>query len=442
MDSSLSLLVLDMSRAIRLRLFVDFLRATRNEIAVDLNLFRVAGLTPERYGFFPRVSKWASFSKARPRTSYFLWVIFRAIWLGGGASAFFLVQFIPNWLRSSRIPRFTIQEPFDGAVLALSSRVGDLVHPSNFQGLPNIWITVPWAPLRRIPVLAKPVDVFSLLSRSDLYRAYYYAVCMAYTVARRRETSRWVLQSYTAFRWFAVRFAIDKLSGRLVMAEHYDRWAVLVDSSVRASKTVAFPFGAAKERELLLIQHGSLGELCSAAGKGSGGLMLPRKLGAVSHLYAYGSEAEKAFERDVLTEGCVRRGLKVHYFKPTIELTDVAAYSGVKLLFVGHPLCEVFQERVFDDLRSLREFKGYYKPHPMAPMSASMKQVGWEIIENVSTFPLVDLLIAYPSTLVVEYEGLGIPAAVHPINLGCEGAVSFVKTVCELIDSIKTKQDF
>lgn len=86
--------------------------------------------------------------------------------------------------------------------------------------------------------------------------------------------------------------------------------------------------------------------------------------------------------------------------------------------------------------------RGYYKPHPTAPMSASMKQVGWEIIEDVSTFPLVDLLIAYPSTLVVEYEGLGIPAAVHPMNLGCEDAVRYVKSVCELIDSIKAKQTF
>ena len=316
----------------------------------------------------------------------------------------------------------------------------NLIHPAIFGRLPETWITMPWAPPRRVPVGAVSVDVFSLLSRAELWQAFCNAVHATYVLFWRKRTSKWVLQSYTAFRWFAVRTAVDKLPGQLVMAEHYDRWAVLVDSSMRAGRKSVLPSGAARKRELVLVQHGALGDLGSSAATTSDAPKLPRKLGAVSQLYVYGADSERAFKRDVLTEGCVRRGLKVHYFKPTIELTDFSAYTGLRLLFVGHPLCETLHVHVFEILRSQFDFKGYYKPHPMAPMSASLKQVGWEIIEDVSKFPVVDLLIAYPSTLVVEYDGLGIAAAVHPMNLGREDAESYMKSVCEMINSIKTRR--
>ena len=325
-------------------------------------------------------------------------------------------------------------------MLALSSRVGDIIIQRDFEKLPHVWITVPWAPLRQLPVNAVSVDVFSLLSMKELWQAFCDALHATYVILGRKRTSKWGLQSYTAFRWFVVRAAVDKFSGKFVMVEHYDRWAVLVDSSVRANRKSVFSSSAVQVRELVLIQHGTLGNLGSPAADASDALKLPRKLGSVSQLYVYGVESENIFKRDVLTEGCVRRGLSVHYFKPSIDLIDILTSSGLRLLFVGHPLCESLHKYVFESLNAQLDFKGYYKQHPMAPMSASMKDVGWEIIEDISTFPAVDLLIAYPSTLVVEYDGLGIPAAVHPMNLGCEDAENYMKSVYEMINSIKARQ--
>lgn len=428
----------------QVRVLSDYLLATANEITIDEFIIRsLTGRTPEDIGFLPRAAKWIAISNRFPLFVYLFSLIGRLVWIAGGCVVFFFTQLIATYTWASRNALYAPKRGQGlGYVLALSSRVGDIVERGSVGELPECWITMPWAPLRRLPCGARRVDVRALLSKKELWRAFLDAMKATYLLFRRKRTSKWVLQSYTAFRWFVVRAAVDKLPGRLVMAEHYDRWAVLVDSSVRASNKYVLSSGVVQSRELVLIQHGVLGDLRSSGATELDALKLPRKLGAVADLYVYGTGAEQAFKRDVLTEGCVRRGLKVHYFKPTIEVTDVAGYSGLRLLFVGHPLCEAFHEHVFEKLRSKLEFRGYYKPHPTAPMSASMKQVGWEIIEDVSTFPLVDLLIAYPSTLVVEYEGLGIPAAVHPMNLGCEDAVSYVKSVCELIDSIKAKQAF
>lgn len=419
---------------------LDYLAATGNEIAIDNFLVnKLIGRCAKAVGYLPRVGRWIGLSSRCPRAIYSIGIVCRFVWVAGGGVTFFLMQLLPVLYRSSSKVSESVGAASLGFVLALSSRVGDVVHPGRFGAIPNTWITMPWAPLRRVPDGAVTVSVFSLLSRVELLQAFCLAVRALYILFWRRKTSKWVLQSYTAFRWFVVRAAVDKLSGQLVMAEHYDRWAVLVDGSVRASKKSVFPSGGNQERELVLIQHGVLGGLGSSATI-SDVLKLPRKLGVVSRLYVYGVESENIFKRDVLTEGCVRRGLSVHYFKPSIDLIDILTSSGLRLLFVGHPLCESLHKYVFESLNAQLDFKGYYKQHPMAPMSASMKDVGWEIIEDISTFPAVDLLIAYPSTLVVEYDGLGIPAAVHPMNLGCEDAENYMKSVYEMINSIKARQ--
>jgi hypothetical protein len=351
------------------------------------------------------------------------------------------VHLVLNLQRAGRTSGAEIDlENLQGVVLALSTRVGDIVASKGFEGLPITWITVPWAPLRRLPKDAITVDVFSLLSKKDLWLAFCDAVRVTYILFRRKRTSQWALQSYTAFRWFAVRTAVDKLPGRLVMMEHYDRWAVLVDSSLQAYKRVYLPSGQAHDRELTLIQHGVLSDLCSSVAETPGRLRLTRKLGAVSKIYVYSPTEEETFKREVLTEGCVRRGLEVTYFTPRIELSENFESSRLKLLFVGHPLCELLHRHIFQSLRVQLDFKGYYKPHPIASMSVSMQQVGWVIIDDPSLFPVVDLLISYPSTLVVEYKEQGIPALVHPMDLRSEDSESYIKSVREQIKLIKLKR--
>src|SRR5690606_32729283 len=82
-------------------------------------------------------------------------------------------------------------------------------------------LTMPWAPLQRRAEV-KEIDVFSMLNVRDLISSYSLSLKATRALARRNGTSNWVLQSYTALRWFAVWKALEKLDGSFVIAEHFD----------------------------------------------------------------------------------------------------------------------------------------------------------------------------------------------------------------------------
>lgn len=415
----------------QLRILASFCGATENEIAVDRMIYEVAGISPTRLGFLPRPSKWINYGRRFPSFIYSLWWVARWVWVFGGSYVFFFCQFLPAWFRARRINENQGEILKDsGYVLALSSRVGDIVHSGHVEDVPCTWITMPWAPLTRIPADAKYVDIFLLLNKADIWLAFLDAIFATRVLQKRKRTSPWILQSYTAFHWFAVRIAVDKLPGRLLIAEHFDRWAVLVDSSVQAKKYRLNPTSQARRRDLTVVQHGALGNLGENNRNGvAPKLQLHRRLRAVSQICVYNTQAEHAFKTDVLSPACVRRGINVSYYRPGLDLRVDHEYTGLKILFVGHVLCEELHRHIFNSLAKEYEFRAYYKPHPTSPMSHLMRSSPWKIISDVGYFPVVDLLVSYPSTLVVEYAGAGIPAMVHPMNLAMEKSGDFLESI-------------
>lgn len=401
----------------------DYLAAVNNEIAIDQRFFRMSGLSPHKVGYLPRVPKWLDFGRRYPATSRLLSITLRHIWLAGGAFIFFVLQFIPLFLRSrsegaalSRI----IGQTF---ILGLSSRTMQMSMPfSELDGL--TWIHFPWVEGDRRSTAAK-IEYSDLLSRSDIWRALVNAVKAVYLLASSKRRASWLLQSYTAFRWFSVRSAVDKLNGPIVITEHFDRWAVLVDSSVARRR-----HGIA---EIILVQHGSVEPVSTGEDIVPVLISLPRRLRAVRHLWAYDRRAEFVFKRDILSRRCFERILSVSFFVPRIELCDLDEYDGFHILFVGHPLCEKTQCALFYKLREKFPFLAYYKPHPRAPMSDEMGRADWTIVKGKTTFPKVDMLVSYPSTLVTEYQGAGVPSAVHPIDMTLEQMDEFYERVVELI---------
>lgn len=419
-----------MLRLQRLHLLADYLAATRNEIAVDEMLLAMARLEPARVGYLPRVPHWVGRAARAPALARTVWRLLWLAWLAGGAVAFFALEYLKfkRLLRGSRTVPAASAALSDGAVLGFSTRVCDVVDPTRFSELPTRWLTCPWAPQHALPKAAVELPLMALVDKADLRDAFRAAVRATYALVRDESRSRWALQSYTALRWFLVRRAVDRISGTLVTAEHFDRWAVLADRSVRAARRQA---GAA--RRLVLVQHGALGCL-SGNGHGEGALKpLPVRLACVDELHAYSADAEASFRRAVLV--ATRRGppLRVHYFKPAIHLTGGQRAARPRLLFVGHPLCEAFQCAVFRTLRETMAVDAYYKPHPKAPMSRTMSKVGWTIIDNPQVFPRVDLLVSYPSTLVIEYEGAGIRACVHPLDVDGEALPQFLDRTRRMI---------
>jgi len=368
------------------RLVADYLLALRNEIAVDENALALSGLP----------------NCGRVRLA---------------------------WQRIGMRGENLAMEPHsEGQILALSSRCGDIVNAEHIQSLPSQWLTLPWAPLGRLPEGAKQMPMLSLLSDEDLDHALKLARYAYLIVHGRPQLRAWGLQTYTAFRWFAVRLAVDKLSGPLLMVEHFDRWAVLVDSSAVASRRKSRP------RSLTLMQHGSVG---AESNSDSLKVNLPSRLRAVTHLHVY-SEADAAiFRCSVLSTNCNSRGVTVSCFRPRIELTKLAAVTKPRILFVGHPLCEALHIRVLNTLLSSRDVLAYYKPHPVATNSGTaIFRQSWTVIEGRVEFPEVDLLVSYPSTMVTEYEFHGITAVVHPIDMEVANAANLVTEIERRLNDI------
>lgn len=402
-----------------LRLLADYLAATRNEIAVDEMFLALARQKPESVGYLPRVPHWVNWAERNPRLIRAAWRLLRLLWLSGGAFAYFgleLAKFFRFRAATGRTKPISLA---DGAILGFSSRVPDVVDHERFPGLPTCWLTCPWVEMRSLPDEAVEVPLVSLLTAKDLWRAFVCSLRATYLL--RRKQSNWVLQSYTAFRWFAARSAVDRIGGTLVTTEHYDRWAVLADRSVRASRRKG---GALR---LVMMQHGSLGGL-GGGGSSHGALKpWPTRLSCVDELYAYSLDEEAVFRRTVLRNSRGKPTPSVHYFTPRIALEGELSSERLRLLFVGHPLCETFQTALYAALRERAEVEVFYKPHPKAPMSASMAEVGWTVIDNPGMFPRVDMLVSYPSTLVIEYEGMGTQAVVHPLDAGTDALPAFLE---------------
>ena len=397
----------------RLRCIEDYLDATNNEIEVDRSVFLLGGVSPEKSGYFPRPARWVVMGKRFPILLKLMAVAARIIWLFGGAAIYFFVQVIGALARVSVF----VAPVSEGCVLAFSTRAGDIVHLDHINEIPRQWITLPWVPLNRSRENNRYIDVFSLVTRRELLQAWVDALRATFAMARRRKTSKWILQSYTAWRWFVVRAAVDKLPGPLLMVEHYDRWAVLTDSSVWSKKFIAMKSGSLQRRELILMQHGCVGSLGGTTAARSSEFRLHRRLRAVTRLHVYGPAEERAFKESILSEACVRRGIEVTYFTPRIELQNLVSEELPRVLFVGHPICENLHLTMLESLQKEYECFVFYKPHPTTPVSERMRNPSWKVIQESDQFPVVDLVISYPSTLVAEYSAHNIPAAVHPIDL-------------------------
>lgn len=414
----------------RLRMLADYLAATRNEIAVDEMFLGLSRVSAEDVGHWPRVPYWFSLAKRHPYLTITACRIAKIVWLGGGAAIFFLCEYL-RFLHLRRSVRSVDLPSTEGVILGFSTRVCDVVKPSRFPAFPYAWLTLPWAPQKELPKDAQELPVLSILDALDFRYAFEDAITIAYRMRRNRHLSPWILQGYTAFRWFLVRRATDRLTGKLVTTEHFDRWAVLADRSVREKRRVTNC-----NDHLVLVQHGAMGALNPEKNGDIPSINLPTRLNQVDELHVYNNDEAAIFKSAVLAGRKTTRVLDLHFFKPVIELAGEKASSKINLLFVGHPLCESFQAEVFRQLTNKDVFEIFYKPHPKAPMSSAVTAVGWTLVADEKTFPRVDLLISYPSTLVVEYEGAGVPASIHPIDAGVDALSPFMDKTRSLINKI------
>lgn len=410
----------------------DYLAAVSNEISFDTLYFAILKSSPETMGYLPRVPKWVSYSQRNRQLTRFAILMLRAFWLAGGASVLFALQAL-KLVRTRTDAAGTLAglNPDRGFILPFTSRTVEMELPGNWASKAT-WIIFPWAPIDQLPTGAARMELANLLTLRDIVVAYGQAVRSVYLLAGRARQKRWVLQSYTAFHWFAVRRAVDKLEGPVLTTEHFDRWAILVDSSFARRSSE-------RNHGLTLVQHGGVESVTAGSDTSVSTIRLPRRLRAVNELWVYDQDAEKIFRRDVFSARCSRHLSAAKYFKPSIELTQLDDYPGLRVLFVGHSLCEAGHEALYRRLRKEFELMVYYKPHPRTVMSAQLEEVGWTVLRQPTVFPKVDLLISYPSTLVTEYRNVGVASVVHPLDIHEDGVEDFYDSVVEMLKELQSR---
>ncbi|QPF72726.1 hypothetical protein G8A07_07135 [Roseateles sp. DAIF2] len=406
-----------------LRLVVDYLRALRNEIAVDEHIVSMAGLDPAVFGKIPRPARWISHARRLPVLSRLVQYLSLPLWYLLGPMLFQRQRRQVGAGLATSVPRC-----FDaaGQILGLSPRTTDIVHDRHLPQMPHQWLELPWAPLSGLPADAEVIPAMTLLNEADIARSLALATLAHHALQGRRGLRGWGLQTYTAWRWFLARLAVDKLPGPLLTAEHFDRWAVLVDGSVWRTRYQQ-PL-----RRLTVMQHGSV----NADGPQPGlGLRLPTRLRAVGRLHVYSAADAEVFKHEILSPRCAAREPDQTFYRPMVPLVDLTRAGRPTILFVGHPLCEAAHCALMTALQRSVDVQAFYKPHPTTGAGKQVAALPWTVIQGRTVFPRVDVIVSYPSTMVAEYAAHDIPAVVHSMDISIPQILDRIPEIIQIIQS-------
>lgn len=402
----------------------ECIEAIENEIVVDSQLYKMFNASAADFANTPRPSKWlAKFSKENIFLKLFLKGL-RFSW-GAGLSTIFslfeMKRFISLWEKTEKIEK----KKYNEYGLGFSDRAYEVI-PRALKRKVECWISFPWNEAKSIPANSQVIPFLSLLERKDFSEALVYSKLVYKELKKDKNLSSHIIQGYVAYRWLLVRIALSKLEGQnYCTAEHFDRWALLAD------RLVAEQNGA----KLSLTQHGALGGLDSNEAT-KFPFIIPNKLKSVSHLYVFSKPSEQVFLEYVL-QGAVP---EVSSYSLSLDLQEIEG-NKLKVLFVGHTICEDFHVQLFKKISEIGEISAYYKPHPLSQPSDKIKQLNWQIIHEKSYFPKVDILVSYPSTLVEEYGTFGIHAIVHSLNANVDEVDSIFSVFTKGIENFKISID-
>lgn len=403
------------------RYLTEYRTATDNEIATDLLFLRHADKRPEAVGFIPRVPLWLNRFSSNPLVTLWFSGVAGFIWQILAGLPFHLLKATQLLIRLRHVEPDEKQrlQNIDEVGLAFSQRAIDVVTATEVLA-PGVWIVPPWVSVDRDS--RSDISMLCFVSARDIAQAFWLAVLSTLVFGRDAKRRPWILQTYTAVPWFLTRIALSRVDVDFVMANHFDRWAVLADMTIRAWRRLG-----RKERRLTLIQHGYVGDMDGQKGR----ILPPYKLAAVSRLYVYDDASDALFRTEILSPGAVSH-LVSHRFTPRIVLTPVAATDALKVLFVGHPLCADLQVAVLAGLKK-EAIMAFYKPHPTAGLPNICRDRRWEIISDRSIFPDVDIVVSYRSTLVTEYEQHNIKSIIHRLTNNIEECDDILESILDFM---------
>ena len=408
-------------KALFSRQMLSYMSALSNEIEIDSFSYRALQLKGADFGYAPRPSRWVSYFKNHSLFIRCSLVVFDFLWKYCISWIFFFYQFCKFYcfskISTSKIPENS------NIALAFSTRATELISKEVINLTPDIWLTFPWVDSSYLAKDTVKYNVFKFLSFYDLLLAFRLSVRSVFVFNKYYKNKGNVLQTYTSFTWFCSQIALQRIEGNYYFAEHFDRWAVLIDTVSQTYKRKGIIV------KLCLVQHGLVGNISN-----NNKLIIPTKLFNVSSLYAYGEDAVDYFKHAVFS--LTAKVSDVFYYKNQLALTHLSNDSDFCVLFVGSPFCEKLHLHIYGKLKVIPNILVYYKPHPLYKINSEILNQDWEVIYDKSVFPSVDFLISYPSTLVSEYMDAGVHSFVQPIDLVVESCNDFTAEIINYVKGI------
>lgn len=246
----------------------------------------------------------------------------------------------------------------------------------------------------------KIISIYSLSTIHEVFCAFYLSCISPFIIKGMGKPMFFWVFSYTSFKWFLTFQVLNRLGLKSVcFANHYDRWAVLFDN-------LDVP-------EKIMMQHGILSEKVGP----------PTKLMTVNELYCYNQKEADIFFNSVILTRC-----HVNFIKLSLELFDIPGNGGTSVLFLSCLPITFEIER--ECMEKLQDFNLILKPHPVFPIKAFLdlrKDINFNLIEDSTLFPRVDLVVSYKSTLAYEYKSCGIPVIFYEKGDSPESIVKLVR---------------
>ncbi|WP_417448337.1 hypothetical protein [Idiomarina abyssalis] len=390
-----------------------YLRSACNQLNFDLLDYYSLGARIDDFSGIPRPQKWFLKSKKITTVIKILSPVIYFFWVYLFYYVFVLFCFFADVFFSNKKYQASFGKP-RGLALAVSPRAIDVIKQSGAPIEDVAWLF--FSGVKSKHEFKEVLTSDSVLGLKDKIKVLVFSF-KAHRLLKKNKNGL-ALQSYTSYKWYSLVLCLEKLSPeKIIAAQHLDRWALLADSYAQQSDLNV---------EYHLVQHGL--ELHSAY-QAKDLIYNFNKLKHVTHLYVYGEDQYEVFKENIIDFDCLDK-LSVKFFKTRISLYDLSFSGRLKVLFIGHTICEDLQVAIFSALEAKFDFDFYYKPHPATKMSGKLDGLGWRIIKKIDEFPRVDYLVSYESTLLVEYQREGVGAFIHKIDPPRESFDLIVEKAC------------
>lgn len=363
-------------------------RAIQNEIYVDklafieTNLVSIINYTVIR----PYVTQ--KFIKKHPILFKFIFWVVSKTWL-----------FWNSLLQTILFFKFIIKKIFartkkidqeDKLVFAATPRLFDQIKKiKNQSEVPNKTLVIGKAVNKRDASLS--FEVTEVCSYRDIFKAYIFSL-IAPVKLRDLLIDNENLQTYNSFEWFLINCFLTRQKGikEIWFANHFDRWAILFDNL--------------KIERKIIVQHGIE----------NGKLIPPVMLKSITKAYLI-----KADQKPFFVGKIIENDFEFEELKSEIKLTEIFCQDKLRVLIVGNASIHSVEERFLIQHLSSLNIHFCLKPHPVLSQNfyTELKQdTDFLLIADKNTFPVVDVVISYESTLGLEYELEGVKVLYYADN--------------------------